>query len=138
MKALKPKVEVRWIDDDDPQEIVRIAAENFGPEHRLSLQDVYTFINKTDHIPKVLHVNGKVVGYLFYLLKKDTVVVQEIAVYPHRKGYGRRLMRHLIVSLNRLRRRNILVGVPEVNLAAQLFFRSLGFKCFRIVKRKDR
>lgn len=134
-----PKIEVRWIDDDDPQAICAIARERLGrlgETWEETLASVYRYMDRTDHVPKVLRVDGKVEGYIFYRLERGLVFIDEIAVRTSRQGYGRRLVRHLLGSLGRLRRKLVAVQVPETNLPAQLFFRSMGFKWFRTVKRK--
>ena len=133
MKTQKPKVEVRWIDDDDPTVVANISQLHFG-KRGLTAKKVYAFIGRADHIPKILRIDGKTVGYLFYHLDRGLVLIEEIAVTQPRQGHGRRLIRHLLASLPKLRRSIAAIRVPETNLDAQLFFRKMGFKAFRVVK----
>ena len=74
--------------------------------------------------------NERVMGYMYYGLHKDWIHLFNFAVHPdfRRRGIGRQMIEKCISKLAKERRNRILLEVPETNLPAQLFFRSLGFR----------
>lgn len=79
-------------------------------------------------------VSGEAVGYMVYEMHKTRLVLLTLAVAPgrQREGVGRALMKRLLVKLHPDRRTSISARVRERNLPAQLFLRSLGFRCVSI------
>jgi len=72
----------------------------------------------------------KVLGYMIYELHHKQVYLLRIAVDPvmRRKGIGSALVEKLVSKLSMDRRNSIALDVRETNLAAQLFFKKLGFE----------
>jgi [ribosomal protein S18]-alanine N-acetyltransferase len=126
-------IEIAWIRDEDPPFVVKLSRRRFGTAG-MSPRNVYNYLGTPNCIPHVLYVRGRPKGYLFYQLVNKSIVIDEIAVAELRQGYGRRLVLNLIHSLKRLRRRKILVMVKERNLAAQLFFKKLGFRWYHTLE----
>jgi ribosomal-protein-alanine N-acetyltransferase len=136
MKRAPAGVEIRWLTENDVGFVAGLSQQCFGPRG-LTAAQVLAFAAKPNYIPKVIRVDGKPAGYVLYNLEDGAVFIREVAVCPRqrRRGHGRRLVRHVLRSLPRLKRRIAAVRVPETNLEAQLFFRSLEFKAYRVIKR---
>lgn len=79
-------------------------------------------------------VDGLIAGYIIYETHSDRIHIVSIAVHQseRRQGIGSILVEELVEQLSTHRSR-ILVDVRETNLAAQLFFRSLGFKAVCVI-----
>lgn len=77
----------------------------------------------------------QVIGYVFFLLRKSSLHIINIAVAPEfqRSGGGRYLINTLMEKLNE-KRVKLIVEVRETNLPAQLFFKSLGFKAVSVLR----
>jgi ribosomal-protein-alanine N-acetyltransferase len=89
-------------------------------------------------IKRVVLIDDKVAGYI--VLEKSPVSLQivNLAIDPaHRKtGLGQLLINEQIAAItSRVSWQSFLAPVAESNLAAQLFFRSLGFRCISQPKR---
>jgi len=76
-----------------------------------------------------------VVGFMIYELHKTRLHVLNFAVNPElrRRGIGRQMIDKLIGKLSSQRRTRISLEVRETNLAAQVFFRSSGFKATNVL-----
>ncbi len=78
---------------------------------------------------KVVKRGGQIVGYMIYHRDGGNLILGAIAVdfAERRRGHGGAMIGNLIAKLGPDRKR-ILTLVPDDNLDAQLFFRSLGFR----------
>lgn len=76
-----------------------------------------------------------ILGYSIQSLHRHFYVLHRIAVHPdHRRGkVGAQLVDRIVKNLSSHGRKSIVTAVMEKNLEAQLFFRSLGFHCQKIV-----
>lgn len=76
--------------------------------------------------------DGPIDGYAIYTLHPSHFRLERIAVHRmcHRSGVGKAMVERLKerCSFKNERRNAIEVDVPEINLAAQLFFQSCGFR----------
>lgn len=139
---VRPKTteKIRWIDDagknPEPVQVASISQKCFGAGG-WTAKEVRQFMNRTDHIPKVILRNNKVVGYVFYVLHQRVVEIRQLAVDPEyrRQGLGKQLVQHLLQALPSLRRRVVAIEVPEHHLEAQVFLRDLGFRWFRTLRK---
>lgn len=86
--------------------------------------------------PLVMQRGGRIVGYIVYLAFPSCIEIMNLAVAPEHRlgGVGRALVRKVISKLYRPRRERIVLEVRETNLAAQLFFRSLGFRAISVLR----
>lgn len=82
-----------------------------------------------------LNKTGSIVGYMIYELCPTHLQLLNLTVMSiyHREHVGRQLVQMMISKLTYQRRKQITVYVKESNLAAQLFFKSLGFKAISIL-----
>ena len=78
----------------------------------------------------------KVVGFMIYELHKNKLHILNFAVGPQcrRLGVGGQMTAKLISKLSSHRRTRITLEVRETNLAAQLFFRTQGFRAVRVLR----
>lgn len=131
-----PQPQLQWIDDDHPLEVQTLSRRAFGLDEAMSEKFVEDFMDQTDHIPKVLLLGRKVVGYNFYVLHKKVVTIHQLAVDSEfrRRGYATRMINDLKSSLPGLRRRIIAAEVREDNLEAQLFLKANHFEWFKTLK----
>ena len=121
---------VRWSIRRDMAEVEAIEKASFGdaawPEERFirCLQERNTRCT-------VVESDDRIAGFMFYELHKTRIEVVNFAVDPQyrRMGAGLAMVERLQGKLSTARRRKISVNVPEVNLIAQLFWKSMGFYC---------
>lgn len=79
--------------------------------------------------------SGAVLGFMFYVLTKTYIDLIKFAVHPafRRERVGSQVVAKLVEKLAAGRRARIQADVPESDLAAQLFFRSCGFRAVKIL-----
>ena len=77
----------------------------------------------------------RVVGFMIYELHKTRLHILNFAVASdvRRRGVGQQMIDKLIGKLSSQRRTRITLEVRETNLAAQVFFRSSGFKATSVL-----
>lgn len=77
----------------------------------------------------------EMVGYMIYELLKGKIRLLNFAVRPtwQREGVGTQMIEKLITKLGQQRRQEIFTSVREGNLAAQLFFSTMGFLATEVV-----
>ena len=82
----------------------------------------------------VVEYQSRLIGYLIYETQEKSIDISNIVVLPEfrRKGVASQMVARLACSLIHGARRMLTLSVRESNLAAQLFFRSLGFKAVSI------
>lgn len=88
-------------------------------------------------IGKIAERNDRVIAFVIYKLEKTSVEILRVAVHEdyRRCGVGSQVVRDLVAKIGNVKtRRRVNAAVPDDNLAAHLFFRSLGFRCEGIVK----
>lgn len=85
----------------------------------------------------VAELDGKIVGMIVVWLIVDEAHVATVATHPEhrRKGIGRRLLAHALLSLLHEGARSSFLEVRESNLAAQEMYRRFGYE---IVGRRRR
>lgn len=129
--AVKPVI--RWMLKEDLPNVLRIEQESF--EFPWTKSDFLSCTHQPQCIAVVAEVNGHVVGYMIYEMAQRHFHLLTLAVDPawRRRGIGRALVERLINKLSPHRRHQIVLEVRETNLAAQLFFRNLGFRACEIL-----
>lgn len=125
---------VRWMIRRDMAEILQIESESF--EFPWSEEEFVRCLRQRNCIGMVAELDDKVVGYMIYELHKNRLHVLNFAVGEscRRRGIGGRMVAKLIGKLTPQRRSRILLEVRETNLAAQLFFRSQGFRAVSVLR----
>ena len=130
----KLDVHIRWMIRRDMPEVLDIEGQSF--EFPWSEEDFIRCLRQRNCIGMVAEFEEQVVGFMIYELHKTRLHVLNFAVNPkfRRRAVGRSLMNYLAGKLSHQRRNHILLEVRETNLAAQLFFRSVGFRAVSVLR----
>ena len=101
-----------------------------------SEEDFIRCLRQRNCIGMVAEHEERVVGFMIYELHKTRLHVLNFAVHPdfRRRGVGEAMVQKLISKLSQQRRNRILLEVRETNLAAQLFFRTAGFRAISVLR----
>lgn len=128
------RAHIRWMIRRDMPEVLDIEQSSF--EFPWSEEDFIRCLRQRNCIGMVADHAEKVVGFMVYELHKTRLHVLNFAVAEsfRRRGIGRRMVEKLIAKLSVQRRSRIALEVRETNLAAQLFFRSLGFRAVSVLR----
>jgi [ribosomal protein S18]-alanine N-acetyltransferase len=129
-----PGVHVRWMIRRDMLEVLAIEQEAF--EFPWSEDDFARCLRQRNCIGMVAEMSDSIVAFSVYELHRTRLHVLNFAVLrSHRRlGVGAQMMAKLTAKLAPDRRNRIVLEVRETNLAAQLFFRSLGFRAVSLLR----
>ncbi|MDX1948703.1 MAG: ribosomal protein S18-alanine N-acetyltransferase [Pirellulaceae bacterium] len=118
----------------DMPEVLNI--ENGSFEFPWSEEDYIRCLRQRNCIGMVAEHNERVVGFMIYELHKNRLHILNFAVHDQlrRRGIGTQMIRKLVSKLSPQRRNRIMLEVRETNLAAQLFFRDLGFRAISLLR----
>jgi ribosomal-protein-alanine N-acetyltransferase len=127
-------VHIRWMIRRDMPEVLQTEADSF--EFAWTEEDFLRCLRQRNCIGMVAEQNEKVIGFMIYELHKAKLHILNFAVCPQyrRLGVGGQMVGKLVGKLSSHRRTRITLEVRETNLAAQLFFRSLGFRAVRVLR----
>lgn len=127
-------IHVRWMIRRDMTEVLTIEREAF--EFPWSDEDFTRCLRQRNCIGMVAEYADSVVAFMIYELHRSRLHVLNFAVLrSHRRlGIGTQMLRKLAAKLAPERRNRIGLEVRETNLAAQLFFRSAGFRATSVLK----
>src|SRR5436190_2514550 len=122
------RVHIRWMIRRDMPEVLAIENDSF--EFPWCENDFLRCLRQRNCIGMVAEHDDRVVGFMIYELHKARLHVLNFAVgsRSRRLGIGTQMIEKLVGKLSLQRRNRILLEVRETNLAAQLFFRSSGFR----------
>ena len=125
---------VRWMIRRDMNEVLGIEQEAF--EFPWSEEDFIRCLRQRNCIGMVAEMSDSIVAFSVYELHRTRLHVLNFAVLrSHRRlGVGSQMMTKLTAKLAPDRRNRIVLEVRETNLAAQLFFRSLGFRAVSVLR----
>jgi ribosomal-protein-alanine N-acetyltransferase len=128
------KVHIRWMIRRDMPEV--LAIENDGFEFPWCEDDFLRCLRQRNCIGMVAEHDDQIVGFMIYELHKQRLHVLNFAVAARfrRMGVASQMATKLIAKLSTQRRSRILLEVRETNLAAQLFFRSAGFRAVSVLR----
>ncbi len=134
-KAVAP-VHIRWMVHRDRPAVLAIEHESF--EFSWSEEEFIRCLQQRNCIGMVAEHDDRVVGFMIYELNKTRIHVLNFAVAPQcrRRGVGSQMVAKLVSKLSSQRWSRIILEVRETNLAAQLFFRSQGFRAQWIIRGK--
>ena len=134
----EPAIEIRWMQlGRDLPEVLVIELRSFG-DGRWDAEEFECYLRNRGCFAMVAIYGGDVVGYIVYKrMKIRELWLLNLAVHPdhRRRGVARRLIEALKEKLRPERRTRIVEKVRETNLAAQLFFRSQGFRAVGVERR---
>src|SRR5713226_5331324 len=128
------RVHIRWMIRRDMPEVLQTEQQSF--EYAWTEEDFLRCLRQRNCIGMVAEQGEKVVGFMIYELHKTKLHILNFAVNPscRRLGVGVQMVAKLISKLSSHRRTRITLEVRETNLAAQLFFRSQGFKAIKVLR----
>ncbi len=127
-------VHIRWMIRRDMPEVLEIEQSSF--EFPWSEEDFIRCLRQRNCIGMVAEYDEKVVGFMIYELHRDQLHVLNFAVGAdvRRRGVGQQMVNKLLGKLSQQRRNRISLEIRETNLAAQLFFRNLGFQATSVLR----
>lgn len=98
-------------------------------------EDFVNAIRCRNCIAFVCEQNNRIVGFMLYRLYKTHMQILNFAVHPEfrHQSIGRQMVEKLIRKIAQHRRPQIFLHVRETNLAAQLFFRRMGFQATSVL-----
>ena len=116
------------------REVLGIEQEAF--EFPWTDEDFTRCLRQRNCIGMVAEMSDSIVAFSVYELHRTRLHVLNFAVLrSHRRlGVGAQMMAKLTAKLAPDRRNRIVLEVRETNLAAQLFFRSLGFRAVSVLR----
>lgn len=128
------RVHIRWMIRRDMPEVLDIEQKSF--EFAWSEEDFLRCLQQRNCIGMVAEHGERVVGFMIYELHKSRLQILNFAVSAdvRRQGVGSQMVEKLVAKLSHQRRNQILLEVRETNLAAQLFFRDMGFRAVRVLR----
>ena len=128
------RVHIRWMIRRDMPEVLGIESECF--EYPWLEDDFVRCLRQRNCIGMVAEHDDRVVAFMIYELTRTRIHVLNFAVAPayRRAGVGTQMAAKLIGKLSSQRRSRITLEVRETNLAAQLFFRSAGFRAVSVLR----
>ena len=128
------RVHIRWMIRRDMPEVLQTEQESF--EYAWTEEDFLRCLRQRNCIGMVAEQGEKVVGFMIYELHKAKLHILNFAVHPayRRLGIGAQMVAKLVSKLSSHRRTRITLEIRETNLAAQLFFRTQGFRAVRVLR----
>lgn len=128
------RVHIRWMIRRDMPEVLDIERESF--EFPWFEEDFIRCLRQRNCIGMVAEHGEQVVGFMIYELHKSRLHVLNFAVAQtaRLRGVGRQMVEKLVSKLSSQRRTRISLEVRETNLAAQLFFKQVGFRATSVLR----
>lgn len=128
------RVHLRWMIRRDLPEVLAIEREAF--EFPWDEDDFAQSLGNRNVIGMVAEAGDDVVGYMVYELEARSLFVRNLCVAAQwrRRGVGRQLAEKLLARLTAAKRSRIHLLVRERNLAAQLFWRAIGFRATYVLR----
>ena len=125
--------QIRWMIRNDLAEVMAIEQQCF--EFPWTEEELLNELRRKNVIGMVAERQERIVGFMIYELLKSQLHVLNFAVDPleQRTGVGRQMVEKLVNKLSQQRRTEIVLEVRETNLAAQLFFRQMGFMAIGVL-----
>jgi ribosomal-protein-alanine N-acetyltransferase len=127
------RVHIRWMIRRDMSEVLQIESEGF--EFPWSEDDFIRCLRQRNCIGMVAEHDDRVVGFMIYELHRTRLHLLNFAVTDEfrRRRVGTQMLAKLLAKLSSQRRTRIALEVRETNLAAQIFFRSMGFRAVSVL-----
>ena len=127
------RVHIRWMIRRDMTEVLDIERASF--EFPWFEEEFIRCLRQRNCIGMVAEHGERVVGFMIYELHKTRLHILNFAVAEdvRRRGVGQQMIEKLVGKLSSQRRTRITLEVRETNLAAQVFFRSNGFRATSVL-----
>jgi ribosomal-protein-alanine N-acetyltransferase len=128
------RVHIRWMIRRDMAEVLEIEGQGF--EFPWSEDDFVRCLRQRNCIGMVAEHDDRVVGFMIYELHRTRLHLLNFAVAQdlRRRRTGSQMLGKLLAKLSSQRRTRIVLEVRETNLAAQIFFRNLGFRAVSVLR----
>lgn len=134
LAELASRTHIRWMIRRDMADVLAIESEGF--EFPWCEDDFLRCLRQRNCIGMVAEQDDRIAGFMIYELHKSRLHILNFAVGAQfrRSGVATQMVNKLIGKLSTQRRNRILLEVRETNLAAQLFFRSAGFRAVSVLR----
>src|SRR5262249_8926996 len=128
------RVHIRWMIRRDMPEVLAIEHASF--EYPWCEEEFLRVLRQRNCIGMVAECGERIVGFMIYELHRNRIHVLDFATHPEfrRQGVGRQMVTKLVGQLSSQRRNRIALCVRETNLAAQFFFRVVGFRAVEVMR----
>jgi ribosomal-protein-alanine N-acetyltransferase len=128
------RAHIRWMIRRDMAEVLEIEADGF--EFPWCEDDFIRCLRQRNCIGMVAEQDDRVVGFMIYELHKTRLHLLNFAVARayRRQCVGTQMLGKLVAKLSSQRRTRVMLEVRETNLAAQLFFRKMGFRAVSVLR----
>lgn len=132
--ASSERVHLRWMLPRDIAEVSVIERSCF--EFSWTEEEFAKCLKQRNCVGMVAEKGGDIIGFMIYELTRNRINLLNIGIHPgvRNRSVGRQLVEKLIGKLTGERRNRISCEIREKNLAAQLFFKSLGFRAVSILR----
>ena len=122
-----PRQHLRWMDYNDIDAVIKIENRSFG--FPWTADNLLQRLEDSNVIAKVCVYERDIAGYIIYDARDSHVEIISLAVDKkyQRLGFATQMVSRLAALLKNTKRERVDTLVSEMNLPAQLFFRSLGF-----------
>jgi len=133
-----PKVgeaaKIEWMIRDKLQKVLVI--ESLCSEFPWDEKKFIDTLRTREYTGYVAIVDGLTVGFMVIRTDQPNIGIIKMAVQRshQRLGVGRRMIEYIKQKYKKGWRSHIVIDVRESNLGAQLFFKSIGFRCELIVQ----
>lgn len=129
-------VNTRWMIRRDIPDVLAIEQASF--EYPWSEDDLLCCLRQENCVGRVATLNKEVVGFMVYIYRShdDEIGLLNLAVDPQfrRLRVGAQMIGVLKDRLSHRKADGISLEVRETNLAAQLFFNSMGFRAISVIR----
>ena len=127
-------VTIRWLVRSDLPTVLDIETRLW--DRPWDENDFLAALAQRSCIGVVAESGERVLGFLVYLLHKNSYQIVNMAVDPQvwRRGIGSRLVDRLINRLSLTRRNEVWLTVRETNVPAQLFLSACGFQATEVIR----
>jgi ribosomal-protein-alanine N-acetyltransferase len=134
LSQAQTRVHIRWMIRRDMPEVLVIEHGSF--EYPWCEEEFLRVLRQRNCIGMVAEVGERIVGFMIYELHRSKIQLLDFAIHPdyRRSGVGRQMIVKLVSKLSTQRRNRIGLFVRETNLAAQFFFRVVGFRAIEVVR----
>jgi ribosomal-protein-alanine N-acetyltransferase len=129
-------VHLRWLIRRDMADVMLIETRCFPAEIAWSEDTFIECLRQRNCIGMVAEHGERIVGFMLYELHRTKLQILNFAVHPdfQRQDVGRQMVEKLVSKLSPHRRVKIEFHVRERNVAAQLFFRRVGFRAVEVLR----
>lgn len=131
---VQSRVHVRWMIRRDMPEVLGIEHASF--EFPWCEDEFLRVLRQRNCIGMVAEQGERIVGYMIYELHRNRIQVLDFATHPEfrRRGVGRQMVAKLVSKLSSQRRNRIALHVRETNVAAQFFYKVMGFRAVEVLR----